>query len=336
MNIDNIRPSLRGWHISGHCESTGCTPALTGQRQSVSVLQSIDNSAVPEDKAAALSTPVLLTPDYFTAQNHDSNSYLSASFDHTNGKNVTMHQQRQTCCCNLELYKQELKVAQTLLADIIREKFTLADSCWLQQKIEKLKGASCRESPEKPFSAPEILVQPILKNDVQSQISNHAIAAHDTLEKSCSVSECLPTHVNPSLCHPETHDLLPRYDGSTDFIKFKAAFTQIANQFGWWEWEQIIWLKDVLLVGEINAAVFAGTIRYIHQVWNILAWEKLNHCSLNGDGRNSSKTKCTKQCKHCGGSHPSYVCLPCSHCTGFHYDNHCPQRRAYLNSGHQS
>ena len=215
MNVDNIRPSLRGWHISGHCESTGCTPVLTGQRQSVSMLQSIDNTAVSEDKAAALSTPVLLTPDYFTAQNH---SYV--------------HQQSQTCHCNLEQYKQELKVAQTLLADIIREKFTLADSCWLQQKIEKLKGASCRESPEKPFSAPEILVQPILKNDVQSQISNHAIAVHDTLEKSCSVSECLPTHVNPSLCHPETHDLLPRYDGSTDFIKFKAAFTQIANQFG--------------------------------------------------------------------------------------------------------
>ena len=319
MNVDNIRPSLRGWHISGQCESIISTPALTGQRQSASMLQSIGNSAVSEDKAADLSTPVLLTPDYFTAQNH---SY--------------MHQQRQTCHCNLEQYKQELKVAQTLLADIIREKFTLADSCWLQQKIEKLKGASCQESPERSFSAPEILVKPILKKDMQSQLSNHAIATHDTLGQSGCVSECLPTHVSPSLCHPETHDLLPRYDGSTDFMKFKAAFTQIANQFGWWEWEQIIWLKDVLLVGEINAAVFAGTIRYIHQVWNILAWEKLNHCSLNGDGRNSSKTKCTKQCKHCGGSHPSYVCLPCSHCTGFHYDNHCPQRRAYLNSGHQS
>ena len=53
------------------------------------MLQSTGNSTVSEDKAAALSTPVLLRPDYFTANNHNGNSHLSASFDRTNGKNAS-------------------------------------------------------------------------------------------------------------------------------------------------------------------------------------------------------------------------------------------------------
>mgnify|MGYP001790972409 FL=1 len=32
------------------------------------------------------------------------------------------------------------------------------------------------------------------------------------------------------------------------------------------------------------------------------------------------------KCKHCGSSHPSYVCQPCRFCGGMHYDNQCPNR----------
>ena len=38
------------------------------------------------------------------------------------------------------------------------------------------------------------------------------------------------------------------------------------------------------------------------------------------------------RCKHCGNDHPSFICQPCRHCKGPHYDNKCPERNGMGNS----
>ena len=56
------------------------------------------------------------------------------------------------------------------------------------------------------------------------------------------------------------------------------------------------------------------------------AWQK-NSQPVNLGPSNPSPRPSAPKCKHCGGNHPSYVCLPCRHCGGGHYDNQCSRRQ---------
>ena len=307
--------SLREWHISSQQQENYITPVFTGQRQSTLNQWGWIPPGSPVarlDKAADLSDTVLLTPEYFQTSHRE----------HTRSPATTMvmlQDQLKIYQERLQMIDQDRQTAQALLADIINERFTLEDMVWLQNKLSTMTQISSVGSPDKPFAAPEISIRQIRKPVFTSTVANSP----------SSTNSCISLSEEPDLCQPETHGALPKYDGSTDLNEFKTAFAQCAKQYSWNEWQQIIWLKESLLTGEIRAAVFTGAIQHIDQVWNILEWEKLSRSSAKTYlPASSPATKKVKVCKNCGGSHPPYVCIPCVYCKGFHYHNRCPHKPA--------
>ena len=307
--------SLREWHISSQQQENYITPVFTGQRHSRLNQWGWISPGSPVarlDKAADLSDTVLLTPEYFQTSHRE----------HTRSPATTMvmlQDQLKIYQERLQMIDQDRQTAQALLADIINERFTLEDMVWLQNKLSTMTQISSVGSPDKPFAAPEISIRQIRKPVFTSTVANSL----------SSTNSCISLSEGPDLCQPETHGALPKYDGSTDLNDFKTAFAQCAKQYSWNEWQQIIWLKEALLTGEIRAAVFTGAIQHIDQVWNILEWEKLSRSSAKTYlSASSPATKKVKVCKNCGGSHPPYVCITCVYCKGFHYHNRCPHKPA--------
>ena len=308
------------WHISSQEKIQPSTPVNTGQRQNQSFQFSqepFSHSAAVGNLAADLSQPILLTPDHFIALS--CNGYRSEGanivqqLEMEQKKSQALRQELATCQSTLQMYRLELQTAQTLLAEIIKERFSVEDTCWLAHKMSMFNSPGI-DSPDRPFVAPEISARPIATKLLSSSTVN-----------------CAPpsVKVKPSLCQPETHMGLPKYDGHTELDKFKEAFAQCAELNQWSEQEQVVWLKEVLLTGDSQKALSSCAVCRIDQVWNILEYDHLyrkSTASPNCMPHSSPRTRKLKICKNCGGPHPPYACLRCVYCSGFHYNNRCPHK----------